>query len=162
LSKSPLFISNIRELPKLKLTFDLCVLERQLPLAVELVRACPDTQFILDHCGVPDVKSQKLDPWREQISMLASCHNLVACKISGLVAYADATTWTPQTLKPYVEHAIEAFGWDRVIFGSDWPVCTLTTSLSSWVGALQELVSYASVEEQTKLFSANAMRVYRI
>lgn len=160
LSQSSTFVENIRALSKFKLTFDLCVLERQLPIALQLVRACPDTQFILDHCGVPEVQSQKLDPWRAQIKALASCSNVVGCKISGLIAYTNSDD-AFSAIKPYVDHAIEAFGWDRVMFGSDWPVCLLTSDLSKWVGILQRLASHASVEQQAMLFSKNARRVYR-
>ena len=86
------------------LSFDLCVLARQLPVALDLVRKCPRTSFVLDHCGVPDVKARDLDPWRQHLAELARESNVVACNVSGLVAYADPQQWTVEDLRPFVEH----------------------------------------------------------
>lgn len=167
LSQSPLFMRNIRSLRKYDLTFDLCVLPRQLSRAVGLVRACPGTNFILDHCGIPDVKARALDPWRHDLRELSGEPNVLACKISGLVTYADATRPpSADDLRPFVEHALQCFGWDRVLFGGDWPVCTLSAlgpdSLSRWVGLLQELVVGAGAARQDQLWQTNAQRVYRL
>lgn len=158
LSESPTFRDNIGRLAGTGLPFDLCVLPRQLPLAIELVDLAPDVQFVLDHCGVPDIKGDGEEPWREHISEIARRPNIVA-KISGVVAYAGED-WTVDTLRPWVEHTIGAFGWDRVVWGSDWPVCTLGGGLSTWVAATQALIAGASAEEKTKLLSANAKRVW--
>ncbi|TGU21914.1 amidohydrolase family protein, partial [Mesorhizobium sp. M4B.F.Ca.ET.150.01.1.1] len=106
------------------LTFDLVVLPHQIPRAIALADLAPDVQFVLDHCGVPDIKGRAEHPWREQIAAIARRPNVVG-KISGVVAYADPATWTAETLRPYVEHTIGSFDWDRVVWGSDWPVCTL-------------------------------------
>jgi predicted TIM-barrel fold metal-dependent hydrolase len=125
------------------------------------VMATPDVQFILDHCGVPDVKNRALDPWREHMREIASYPN-VAGKVSGVVAYADRERWTAADLAPFVEHTIDSFGWDRVMFGSDWPVCTLAASLRQWVEALQQILAGAGVEQRRKLFHDNAVRVYRL
>jgi predicted TIM-barrel fold metal-dependent hydrolase len=84
------------------------------------------------------------------------------CKISGLVAYADPQTWTVADLRPFVEHVIEAFGWERVVWGGDWPVCTLSATLAQWVNATQELVAGASETERAALFHRNAERIYRV
>jgi len=160
LSQSPRFPENLRLLSDFGFTFDLCVLARQLPVALALVRACPGVTFILDHGGVPDVKGRALDPWRAHIGELAALPN-VACKISGLVAYAGEN-WTPDDLRPWVEHVLEKFGWDRVVWGGDWPVCTLTATLAQWVRATRELVRSASGAQQEKLFFRNAERLYRV
>jgi predicted TIM-barrel fold metal-dependent hydrolase len=160
LSQSPLFAENLHLLGKHKLAFDLCVRADQLPVGRELVARCPETQFILDHCGVPKVAHKELDPWRANISRLAELPN-VAAKISGIVAYAGPN-WTTDDLRPYVEHIIDSFGWDRIVFGSDYPVLTLTADLSRWVSALKQIVSGASQEEQSKLFHRNAERLYRL
>src|SRR5262249_42735116 len=133
--KGKTFVQNVAALAGYRLSFDICVLARQLPIAIALVSQCPDTQFILDHCGVPRVKERELDPWRAHVAEIASASN-VSCKISGLVAYADRETWNTEDLRPFVEHVIEVFGWDRVLFGSDWPVCTLSASYVQWVRAL--------------------------
>ena len=155
------FIKNVAALSEYGLSFDICVLARQLPIAIDLVSKCPNTQFVLDHCGVPRVKERDLDPWREHISEIAKAPNVV-CKVSGLVAYADPKSWTPADLQLFVEHVIASFGWDRVLFGSDWPVCTLSASFAQWVNALQSLTKSAGEANQEKLFHDNAMRVYRL
>lgn len=161
LSDSALFRGNLKRIGGSGLTFDLCVLPRQLPRAAALADLAPDVQFVLDHCGVPDLKGGGFEPWRAAISEMARRDNVVA-KISGVVAYADPETWTVETLRPYVEHTIESFGWDRVVWGSDWPVCTLGGGLSTWVAATHALLSGASVDERTKLLSGNARRIWRL
>jgi len=155
------FIENVARLEDFGLSFDICVLARQLPVAINLVSKCPGVTFVLDHCGVPDVKNQALDPWREHVRELSKFSN-VACKISGLVAYGDPLHWKAQDLRPFVDHVIESFGWDRVIFGSDWPVCTLTASYTRWVETLLTLTDSAGDANQRKLFHENAVRVYRL
>jgi predicted TIM-barrel fold metal-dependent hydrolase len=161
LGQSSLFAENIRRLEAYGLSFDICVLARQLPIAIGLVSKCPKVSFILDHCGVPQVKERVLDPWRQHILEVSKFPNVV-CKVSGLVAYADPEKWTPEDLRPYVNHVIECFGWDRVMFGSDWPVCTLSARLQQWVETLTLLTRDASEEKQRKLFYKNAARVYRL
>jgi predicted TIM-barrel fold metal-dependent hydrolase len=155
------FINNVAALSTYGLSFDLCVLARQLPIAINLVSKCPDVVFILDHCGVPQVKERNLDPWRSYIADIAQFPN-VCCKISGLVAYADPERWTAEDLRPFVEHAIASFGWDRLLFGSDWPVCTLSASYQQWVEALRAITQAAGEVNQRKLFHDNAVRVYRL
>ncbi len=161
LGQSPLFAENLRRLAPRGLTFDLCVLARQLPIATAIAGACPDVQFVLDHCGVPDVKAKALDPWRADIAALARLPN-VACKVSGLVAYADPGHWSTEDLRPFVEHIIAVFGWDRVVWGSDWPVCTLSADLTRWVAATHALLAGTSQDEKAKLLHANAARLYRL
>jgi predicted TIM-barrel fold metal-dependent hydrolase len=160
LSQSDRFVENVQRLANYRLPFDLCVRADQLPIGAQLVAQCPDVQFVLDHCGVPKVAEQELDPWRAHIRALAQYPN-VAAKISGVVAYAGAD-WTVETLRPFVEHVIESFGWDRVVWGSDHPVCTLTADLTRWVGATKELIAGASTDEQAQLLHRNAERIYRI
>jgi len=161
LSQSETFTENVRSLASHDLSFDICVLARQLPLASRLVSRCPDVTFILDHCGVPQVRERILDPWRANIREIAAFPN-VSCKVSGLVAYADPKNWTAEDLRPYVDHAIECFGWDRVMFGSDWPVCTVSASFRQWVDVLLLLTRSAGEANQRKLFYDNAIRVYRL
>ncbi|MFQ5684675.1 MAG: amidohydrolase family protein [Candidatus Binatia bacterium] len=161
LAESPVFIQNIRLLGQLGLSFDIVVLARQLPIAINLVKQCPGVSFILDHCGVPQVKERVLDPWRSYIKAISRLPN-VACKVSGLVAYADPESWTGEDLRPFVDHVIECFGWDRVMFGSDWPVCTLAASYQQWVETLMFLTQDAGERNRRKLFQENAERVYRL
>jgi predicted TIM-barrel fold metal-dependent hydrolase len=155
------FIKSVATLASYRLSFDICVLARQLPIAIKLVSKCPDVVFILDHCGVPQVKEKNLDPWRAYVTEIARYQN-VSCKISGLVAYADPERWTAEDLRPFVEHVIASFGWDRVLFGSDWPVCTLSASYQRWVEALRAITQGAGEVNQRKLFYDNAVRVYRL
>jgi predicted TIM-barrel fold metal-dependent hydrolase len=161
LGQGRVFIENVTRLATYGLSFDLCVLARQLPVALNLVSQCPDVLFVLDHCGIPDVKAQALDPWRAHIRELSSLPN-VSCKISGLVAYANPANWQAEDLRPFVDHAIESFGWDRVMFGSDWPVCNLTASYGRWVTTLMSLTHAAGEANQKKLFHDNAIRIYRL
>lgn len=126
-----------------------------------LVDLAPDVQFVLDHCGVPDIRSDAFQPWKAGISEIARRPNVI-CKISGVVAYAEAETWTAQTLTPYIEHVIASFGWDRVVWGSDWPVCTLGGGLSTWVAATHAVLSGSSEAERAKLLFANAQRLWSL
>ena len=160
-SEGTLFRENLKRLSGTGLTFDLVVQPHQIPKAIALADLAPDVQFILDHCGVPDIKGSSELPWREHVAEIARRPNVTA-KISGVVAYADAENWTVEALRPYVEHVMEAFGWDRLVWGSDWPVCTLGGSLSTWVAATHALLEGASVEERTKLLSGNARRIWRL
>lgn len=160
LSQSDMFVENVQRLASYRLPFDLCVRADQLPIGAQLVAQCPDVQFVLDHCGVPKVAEQELDPWRDHIRNLAQYPN-VAAKISGVVAYAGPD-WTVETLRPFVEHVIESFGWDRVVWGSDHPVCTLTADLTRWVAATKQLIAGASAEEQARLLHRNAERIYGV
>jgi predicted TIM-barrel fold metal-dependent hydrolase len=161
LGREQTFIENVASLSNHNLSFDICVLARQLPVAINLVSECPNVTLVLDHCGVPQVKEKVLDPWRAYIAELAKFPNLV-CKVSGLVAYADPANWTADDLRPYVEHVIASFGWDRVLFGSDWPVCTLSASYAQWVEALRSITQSSGEANQRKLFHDNAIRVYRL
>jgi predicted TIM-barrel fold metal-dependent hydrolase len=159
LSQSDLFVENLRRLPSKGLTFDLCVRADQLaPVAAPLARRAPDVTFILNHCGVPDVTGAGLDPWRDDIRALSRLPNVNA-KISGIVAYSGPD-WTVDTIRPYVEHVIDCFGWDRVVWGSDHPVVTLTGSLTRWVDATRSIISGATEDEQAKLLHRNAERIY--
>lgn len=161
LSQSDLFVENLRRLPGKNLTFDLCVRADQLaPVAAPLAARAEDVTFILNHCGVPDVTGAGLEPWRADIRTLSGLPNVNA-KISGIVAYSGAN-WTVDTIRPYIEHVIECFGWDRVVWGSDHPVVTLTGSLTRWVEATREILKSTSETEQAKLLHANAERIYRV
>lgn len=160
-SEGALFRENVKRLGGARLTFDLCVLARQLPHAIALVDSAPDVQFVLDHCGNPDIRNDAQHPWREDMVEIAKRPNVV-CKVSGVLANVDPDNWTVETLRPYVEHVIDAFGWDRVIWGSDWPVCTLGGGLSTWVAATHALIAGASLDEKAKLLSGNAKRIWKL
>jgi predicted TIM-barrel fold metal-dependent hydrolase len=161
LSRQPRFVQNVRRVGSLGLTFDLCFLARQLAIALELARKCPDTQFVLDHCGVPDIAGGIMDSWCAAIRDLAGLPN-VACKISGVLAYCSPGNATVHAVRPWVEHCIESFGWDRLVWGSDWPVCNIRSSLPVWVEISRQIVQSASEDEQAKLFQKNALRLYGV
>ncbi|HEY7090966.1 MAG TPA: amidohydrolase family protein, partial [Tepidisphaeraceae bacterium] len=138
-----------------------CFLARQLPVAVELARKCPDVRLVLDHCGVPDIASSELDPWRNNIREMSKLPN-VACKLSGLPTYCKPGEATLDTIRPWAMHCIETFGPDRVLWGGDWPVCVINSDLPKWIGITRQLVGGLSAAEQKKILHENAVRVYRI
>ena len=161
LSEGATFRANIKRLAGSSRPFDLCVRPDQIDKATALADVAPSVQFVLDHCGVPAIKDRAEHPWRERIAEIARRPN-VAVKISGVVAYAEPETWTVDDIRPYVEHALESFGWDRVVWGSDWPVCTLTASLSIWIAATHAITLGCSADERARLFSVNARRIWRL
>ena len=161
LSEGALFRENIKRLGGTGLTFDLVVLPHQIPKAIALADLAPDVQFVLDHCGVPDIRGGGEHPWREHMAEIARRPNVIG-KISGVVAYADPGSWTVETLRPYIEHTIKCFGWNRVVWGSDWPVCTLGGGLATWVAATHALLAGASADERAKLLSGNARRLWSL
>ena len=157
----PGFVEAVRMLPAFGLSCDLCIYHRQLPSAINLVRQCPETQFVLDHIAKPDIKGHLLDPWRAEMRELASLPN-VSCKISGMVTEADHDRWTPDDLAPYVAHVMEVFGEDRVLFGGDWPVVLNASPYRRWVEALDALTAHLSADARGKLWAENARRFYRM
>ncbi len=157
----PDFLEGLRLLPRYGLSFDICIRHDQLARSIQMVRACPETFFVLDHLAKPNVKAGQLEPWRDQITELAELPNVV-CKVSGLVNEADRTHWTVADLKPYVLHVLEAFGEDRVLFGGDWPVVTMAASYRRWVTSLDHLTPHLSPNVRRKLWADNARRVYRL
>ena len=159
-SREPRFAANVRWLGKQRLTFDMCFLARQLPIAIELARKCDQTQLILDHCGVPDIAAGALDPSRANIRQLAALPN-VACKISGVLAYCKPDNATLDAVKPYVDHCIECFGPDRLVWGSDWPVVTINSTLAKWIEISRELVGPLSEIERRQILSGNVRHIYQ-
>jgi L-fuconolactonase len=156
---APEFIRGIRLLGQAGLRFDLCLRPGELLDGAKLLDACPDTSFILDHCGNANAQATDRSQWERDIAAAAQRPN-VACKISGIVASAKPGAWTPEDLAPIVNHCVSVFGHDRVLFGGDWPVCTLTATLRQWIEALQWIVRDWSEENRRKLFHDNAVRIY--
>ncbi len=161
LSTTNVFRNNIKRLSGTGLTFDLCVLPTQLPVAMALVDYCPDVTFVLDHCGVPDVAGSSWEPWASHMEALAQRDNVVA-KISGVIAYGHPDTWTLDDIRPYVEQTIELFGWERVVWGSDSPVCTLAGSIETWVAATHAILSSCSDDEKAALLHVNASKLWSV
>jgi predicted TIM-barrel fold metal-dependent hydrolase len=160
LSQQPLFVENLKRLPAYGMTFDICVKSHELEIAEALIPRAPEVQFVLDHCGNPKIADGEWETWTRRIDAIAANPNVV-CKVSGILANVRGN-WTVDQLRPYVEHVIEAFGWDRVVWGSDHPVVTLFADLTRWVHATEEIVARCSRDEQEKLLYRNAERVYRL
>jgi len=157
----PEFVAGVRLLAEYHLSFDLCIKHWQLPDVTELVRRCPDTAFILDHLGKPDIKQRQLDPWQADLSKLAELPNVV-CKISGIVTEADHERWRPADLEPFVNIALEVFGDERILFGGDWPVVLLASPYLRWYETLEALTAHLPLPARRKLWAENAQRVYRM
>jgi predicted TIM-barrel fold metal-dependent hydrolase len=163
LSQSSCFVENLKRLGPLRLVFDLCVLERQLPHAIALVRQCPEVTFVLDHCGVPDIAARTPEFWKSQIAQLAACPNVV-CKVSGLLLYAAEHQRTAEGLRPWFAHVVETFGWERLVWGGDWPVCSLAVPLARWLEVTHELLNLLSTtpEQREAFLEGNARRIYHL
>jgi L-fuconolactonase len=157
----PEFVAGAGLLAEFKFTFDLCVRHQQLRDVAELVRHAPQTTFVLDHFGKPDVLGKKTEPWAKDLKTLAALPNVV-CKISGLTTEAEWKNWRPDDLKFFFERALECFGFNRILFGSDWPVATLATSYQRWVEVVRDFFSFTNEADRTKLFRTNAERIYRV
>ncbi|MEU1038010.1 amidohydrolase family protein [Streptomyces sp. NPDC005551] len=143
------------------LVYDLVVLPEQLPSCVGAAAALPGLTFVLDHAGKPPVASGELEPWASGLRALAALPNTV-CKLSGLVTEADLARWTADGLRPYADTVLDAFGPGRLMFGSDWPVCTLAASYRQVVECAQELTRQLSAGERADVFTNTAARVYRL
>ncbi len=155
------FIVGLQLLPRFDFSFDICITHGQLANVIEMVRQCPEVRFVLDHLAKPDIKNGVLEPWKAEMKTLAGFPN-VMCKISGLVTEADRENWTADDLAPYVHHAIECFGSDRVLFGGDWPVIRHAAEVDAWIAALDLILSDASADELRKLYRDNARRTYKL
>ncbi len=157
----PDFLAGVRMLSEFDLSFDICIKHQQMGDALDLVLNCPKTRFVLDHIGKPGIKDGLLDPWREQITTLAGFPN-VQCKLSGMVTEADLANWTPEQLRPYIDHIIGAFGVERVMFGSDWPVQARAATYPQWIEVLQDALKDFSDDEKDAIFYRNGAAFYAI
>jgi len=153
------FNHGISLLKKYSLVYDLLIMERQLPNAIKFVDLHPDQPFVLDHIAKPLIGRNIITPWKENIQELAKREN-VCCKISGMVTEANFHHWTPRQLLPYFEVILEAFGPERLLFGSDWPVCLVATSYKSWSDLVRKNISTFLETEQEKIMGGNAVRIY--
>jgi len=153
------FVRGLKSLQPYGLRYDLLLFPRQLPAAVELVEQLPNQLFVLDHCAKPEVSKGTLEPWARDLARLAS-HPNVYCKVSGLVTEANWDDWSLESLRPYLSVVEEAFGRDRLMWGSDWPVCLLASAYERWLEAVQLWVSGWSAPEQDAFFGGNAARFY--
>jgi L-fuconolactonase len=143
------------------LAYDLLTLPHQLQAAIDTVSALPELTFVLDHLSKPPIAAGELEPWRGRILELAARPN-VFCKLSGMVTEADWDSWRTSDLRPYAETVLEAFGPERVMFGSDWPVCLLAAGYDQVVSAADELCAGLSESERAEIFAGTARRAYKL
>jgi L-fuconolactonase len=143
------------------LGYELLVKPPQLPAALRAVAELPEVEFVLDHCAKPYVAAGEIEPWATQIRQLAA-HENITCKLSGLVTEADWAGWTVAALRPYVDVVVEAFSPQRLMFGSDWPVCLLASTYRRWVETVDELVADLDPEDQAAITGDTARRFYGI
>src|SRR5688500_3511806 len=147
----PEFVRGVQSLHAHGLSFDLCIIHLQLANTTKLVQQCPDVQFVLDHIGKPNIKAGLLDPWRAELRELSRMEN-VSCKLSGLVTEADHAKWTLADLRPYIDHVVDCFGFDRLMFGGDWPVSTQAAEYPRWVATLDDALRGCSPGELRKIY----------
>lgn len=152
-------VGGIRAVGAAGLAYDLLLRPRELPAALELAGRLPDVRFVIDHLAKPPIATGELEPWRSRIAAFAPFEH-VACKVSGLVTEADWSSWTPADLQPFVDHAIDVFGPERLVFGSDWPVCLLAATYAQVVGVARTTLSGLTDREQAAVMGANATRIY--
>jgi L-fuconolactonase len=157
----PFALSGLRQLSRYGLTYDLLVHTRHLKYVPQVVEAVPELSFVIDHLAKPPIANNEIKEWSQALKPLASYPN-VHCKLSGLVTEANWTSWQTDDLRPYVEYALELFGADRLMFGSDYPVCLLAASYDRVLDAFQEILEPLSDAEREKIFSNNAAEFYRL
>jgi L-fuconolactonase len=152
-------IRGVAALGDFDLTYDILVYPRQLPAALELVRALPEQPFVVDHIAKPSIAEQVLEPWASRMREL-SAHPNVWCKVSGMVTEAKWDTWKPDNFRPYLDLVFDAFGPERLMFGSDWPVCLLAGGYRQVLDLVQDYCRHLSAEEEAAVFGSNAIAFY--
>jgi L-fuconolactonase len=157
----PEFLRGIAQLEEFDLAYDVLIYPKHLPVAVDFVRRFPRQRFVLDHLAKPPIKDRVVYPWAEGIRELAAFPN-VSCKVSGLVTEADWRNWRPEDLKPYVDIVWNCFGPDRLMIGSDWPVCTVASSYVRTVDAVKRYLEPVTEEQKEKVLGSNAEKFYKL
>jgi L-fuconolactonase len=143
------------------IAYDFLVRPRELPAALATARLFPDNRFVIDHIAKPPIASGEIDDWRELMEPFRNLPH-VFCKLSGMITEADWRFWTPDDLEPYVETALDIFGVDRVMYGSDWPVCLLAGSYGDVKDALEEALPPLTPDQKAQVFGGNAIEFYRL
>jgi L-fucono-1,5-lactonase len=157
----PNFLRGIAALQEFDLTYDILIYPRHLPVAIEFVQQFPEQRFVLDHLAKPFIKAQTIEPWATHIRELGKFPN-VFCKLSGMVTEADWKTWKPEHFKPYLEAALAAFGADRLMIGSDWPVCKVAGSYRGVMSLVMDFLDQHTPEVREKILGGNAQRFWRL
>jgi L-fuconolactonase len=157
----PDFIAAVKLLPKYDLTFDICIYHHQFAETLAFVRQCPEVSFVLDHIGKPGIRDGLTEPWKSHIRDMAAIPNVV-CKLSGVTTEADHAHWTREQLRPYIDHVIESFGFNRIMYGGDWPVSELAGKYTDWLEVLDWATEGCTALEKRKLFRDNGRLAYRL
>jgi Predicted metal-dependent hydrolase of the TIM-barrel fold len=155
------FQAGIRALQIFNLTYDILIFDRHLPQTIEFVDQHPEQPFVIDHMAKPPIRQREIEPWARHMRELAKRPH-VCCKLSGLTTEVGRPNWTLADLRPYVDVVLEAFGSDRLLFGSDWPVCLVACDYLRWMATVQELIADLSPAERSAILGGNARRVYRL
>jgi len=157
----PDFLRGISLLAEFDLAYDILIYPKHLTVAAEFVRRFPEQRFVLDHLAKPEIKSGTINAWNKGMTELASYPN-VYCKLSGLVTEADWNRWKPEDMRPYLDVAFEHFGANRLLIGSDWPVCTLAGSYARVMRLVKDYLSGHSEQEREAILGGNAKRFWRL
>ncbi len=155
------FLNGINLLQKYNFTYDILIYPKHLAAALELAKQFPQQSFVIDHMAKPNVNHKEIHEWEKGIRAISNCAN-VYCKLSGLVTEANWQTWTNQDLVPYINIIVQAFGIDRIMFGSDWPVCLLASTYDRWLSVVKNFFSEYTIADQEKIFSQNAINFYNL
>jgi L-fuconolactonase len=155
------FNRGVSQLRRFDLAYDILIFEGHLPQAIQFVDRHPEQVFVLDHIAKPKMKDNEMEPWRSNLRELARRPN-VYCKLSGVVTEADWQAWTPQQLRPYADAVLDAFGPQRVMFGSDWPVCLVACDYVRWFEVVKGFIAALSPAEQSAVMGGTAIRAYGI
>jgi L-fuconolactonase len=153
------FVKGIAQLRQFGFTYDILIYPKQLPAAIELASRLPEQPFVLDHLAKPPVKSAAIEPWSSHIRTLAQNQN-VFCKLSGLVTEANCSHWKPADFAPYLDVVFDAFGPNRLMFGSDWPVCLVAASYAQVKQLIESYVNAHAPQHKEEIFGANAIHFY--
>ena len=160
-SKSEVFRNNVKKIGNAGKPFDICYLPTQLNIAIDFAKACDDMHLVLNHCGVPSIAAGEIDQWGKDIKELSQLPNVI-CKLSGLMAYCAPGTSSLETIKPYVDHVLNCFGADRIVWGSDWPVVNLGKGIQEWIKVTREILSNLSKSEAESIGYLNAQNIYKV
>lgn len=155
------FVRGVRALGRMGFTYDILIYPQHLDAALELISKCPQQPFVIDHLAKPLIAAGERAPWEEKMRKMASFEN-VYCKISGMVTEANWQQWQPEHLRPYLDVVVEAFGCNRLMWGSDWPVCLVAASYKRWLQTARTYFQSFSSAEQEAVFAANAVRFYNL
>jgi L-fuconolactonase len=157
----PSFLSGVSKLKQFGYTYDILIFAAHLPNTLQFIKALPDQPFVIDHIAKPNIKTGEIDSWKKQLNEVATYPN-VYCKISGMVTEADWQSWQKEDFTKYLDSIVEAFGTDRIMYGSDWPVCTLAADYQAQFNIVNEYFANFTKTEQTNFFGGNAAHFYHL